>query len=401
MKYAFAALVAVTIVGVAVGWSWQPAYAAESLTTTKMPKTAEPQEDAPGYYKQQQELIWPQPSTSQVPVVASVALATGTIENGLLITNSAGEVQPHLSRTVHTVFDYAVSWDDSARFELSDGNPQTSISVPFATDGPEASTRFFITFPEATKVSGVTFEFDALSKVPTYVRVEGDQYTPQRRILVNGTKFTDSISFPETRVTSLTVTVDHDQPFRVQEVRPTVLSEANEQVRFLAQPNARYILYTDRSEQAPLPIPTEAGALFSRTDAILLTAGKVLPNERYLDGDVDGDGMSDERDNCPTIVNPDQFDKNENGVGDACEDFDLDGVVNAKDNCLEQANRDQADEDGDGIGDACDNLESRMTEQYPWLPWAALGFTGVIIAGLFATALRTHTWTDQVPPPQV
>jgi Tol biopolymer transport system component len=35
--------------------------------------------------------------------------------------------------------------------------------------------------------------------------------------------------------------------------------------------------------------------------------------------DRDGDGVSDDKDNCPDVPNPDQADSNANGVGDACE----------------------------------------------------------------------------------
>ncbi len=35
--------------------------------------------------------------------------------------------------------------------------------------------------------------------------------------------------------------------------------------------------------------------------------------------DVDGDGIEDDDDNCPTVANPDQSDANGNGIGDACE----------------------------------------------------------------------------------
>jgi len=35
--------------------------------------------------------------------------------------------------------------------------------------------------------------------------------------------------------------------------------------------------------------------------------------------DSDGDGITDSKDNCPNVANPDQIDSNKNGIGDACE----------------------------------------------------------------------------------
>jgi hypothetical protein len=58
--------------------------------------------------------------------------------------------------------------------------------------------------------------------------------------------------------------------------------------------------------------------------------------------DSDGDGFSDQDDNCPCAWNPGQGDLDGDAVGDIC------------DNCPTALNPDQTDTDGDGTGNACD-----------------------------------------------
>jgi hypothetical protein len=108
--------------------------------------------------------------------------------------------------------------------------------------------------------------------------------------------------------------------------------------------------------------------------------------------DEDGDGIASRDDNCPIAPNPDQSDLDENAsfdarsfvAGDACdEDMDGDGITNDRDlfprdtdndgrdnevdkdddgddvgddrdNCVLVANRGQKDTDSDGAGDHCD-----------------------------------------------
>jgi MYXO-CTERM domain-containing protein len=71
--------------------------------------------------------------------------------------------------------------------------------------------------------------------------------------------------------------------------------------------------------------------------------------------DSDGDGYADDWDNCPSTVNPDQADADDDETGNMCtDDNDGDGVLDEDDNCPNSANAEQMDTDGDGAGDACD-----------------------------------------------
>jgi hypothetical protein len=69
---------------------------------------------------------------------------------------------------------------------------------------------------------------------------------------------------------------------------------------------------------------------------VFLVAGLALA------ADLDGDGVADDRDNCPAVANPLQYDADGDGVGNMC------------DLCVHTADPDQDDTDEDGVGDLCD-----------------------------------------------
>lgn len=83
-------------------------------------------------------------------------------------------------------------------------------------------------------------------------------------------------------------------------------------------------------------------------------------------GDADGDDVCQASDNCPSVANPDQRDRDDDGEGDACDatpawcddeggDTDGDGWCDQVDNCPDQPNPSQYDGDHDEVGDACDS----------------------------------------------
>lgn len=79
--------------------------------------------------------------------------------------------------------------------------------------------------------------------------------------------------------------------------------------------------------------------------------------------DVDSDGFPDSCDNCSTVPNPLQSNVDDDEMGDVCDpclispinDPDEDGLCANVDNCPFTSNADQIDTDDDGIGNACED----------------------------------------------
>jgi hypothetical protein len=222
-----------------------------------------------------------------------------------------------------------------------------------------------------------------------YAEIDGEQQVllAPTRSYGYGTK----ITFPETTARSWQVYFTYTQPLRIAEASfvpndPKKISQQT--VWFLAQPDETYTLYADAKSPNNLPKPERIQLTDDETIVQVMQPLALMPNPLYVPVDNDEDGVVDEKDNCAHVYNPEQIDLDDNGHGDACEDFDRDGHINSEDNCPNDPNRRQRDEDGDGIGDVCDGEESRLTEKHQWLPWAGLGFALLVLATMFTVVLR-------------
>ncbi len=116
----------------------------------------------------------------------------------------------------------------------------------------------------------------------------------------------------------------------------------------------RDLIRDDRS-----PVRRREGfAAALRLGCVLIALVGGLAGGAALADDLDGDGVPNGLDNCPTVFNPDQADLDGDGTGDACDgcalDADGDLICDDADNCPGAPNPDQANGDGDPAGDACD-----------------------------------------------
>jgi hypothetical protein len=258
---------------------------------------------------------------------------------------------------------------------LADGNIDTTFDFPLLSSGVQKG-KIKIVYAKPLETDSIIFRTTNDSYVPTAFTLVIDG----KRIL--NTMQGGSARFPKMTAQSIEIDFEYTQPIRFTEVGVGFNKEeqVTNTVRFVYQPNVKYMLYLD-SPLGRESIPLPAINLFAKEKELEVKLEGIHKNPLYKDRDTDSDGVIDSIDNCPLQANADQKDSNGNGIGDVCDDYDYDGISTYRDNCPTVANPDQKDTDGDGIGDACDKEESRVTEKYPWMPWVVfIGVLGAVSA---------------------
>ncbi len=129
----------------------------------------------------------------------------------------------------------------------------------------------------------------------------------------------------------------------------------------------------DRRLDMAVPVSLAVSVLLNRGPSPDTDGDGLLdPDDTCTDSDRDGFGDPFQPanacapDNCPSVVNVDQVDSDDDGRGDACDrcprdaadDADRDGACGDADNCPSLGNPDQLDADDDRLGDTCDNCRT-------------------------------------------
>jgi hypothetical protein len=329
------------------------------------------------------------------PTVIEVPFAADFIErfDFAVLDKTTNAFEPHYFKQETLTNEIPVSVSDAPitgsanRMIDKDTRTYADFILPENTQG-----QVQITLSSASPITSsiLTVLLDNNVALPTTVEIRALMDGQNRIVVASRRMDGQTIRFPQTTSSRWQITFTYGQPLRISELRlnqDNAVKSNTRALRFLAQPSHSYRIYfdPDRSVRAPVG---ESGNLVSAQDILVVQAAPSQNNPHYIIADTDSDGVPDISDNCVSVGNTNQQDINNNGRGDACDDFDQDGVINSKDNCPDNPNRDQRDTDSDGVGDVCDKEESRITERYPWIPWVGIGFAAVVLIILLALTAR-------------
>lgn len=331
-----------------------------------------------------------------VPTVVEVPFADEFIErfDFAILDKTTNSFEPHFFKQKIFINEIPVSVDTNPiTFGINrmvDNNVVTfaEFNLP---DNAQGKVQITLSSLKSITSSSLTTLLDNNVALPNSIEIRAEVAGQNRIVVANKRMSQQTIYFPKTNSNVWTITFTFGQPLRISELRlqqDSAVKTNTRALRFLSQPGHSYRIYfdPDRAERAPVG---EAGNLSFSKDVLIIPAVLSQNNPNYIIADVDNDGVPDILDNCISVANLDQLDINNNGRGDVCDDFDQDGISNFKDNCPDNPNRDQKDIDSDGIGDVCDGEESRITEKYPWIPWAGIGFAAVILIILFVLMAKS------------
>jgi hypothetical protein len=289
---------------------------------------------------------------------------------------------------------------------IFDKDTSTSVTVPVKPGNSDSVTTITIRYnqPVTRNIVSLAFAGINLPQGLYQFQVAAKNTQGEFQVLSKSTVHTlrPFNDFPTYTAREWIIIINHSRAFSMMEIdlvdstSPPTTNQT--EISFVVDPGHIYALYTTHDSTSSGcwssgPVPSPNGSLLQ---PITLAESSHLPNPHLNSIDHDNDGVPDKQDNCIYDTNPDQADKNQNGIGDICDDHDLDSMKNASDNCPDVFNPGQKDRDQDRVGDACDSTDDRFDYQYPWLPWLGILVGFVVVIGIHTTTQKSDI--DTVPP---
>ncbi|MDX9912994.1 MAG: thrombospondin type 3 repeat-containing protein [Candidatus Moranbacteria bacterium] len=331
-----------------------------------------------------------------VPTVVEAALEfeNRIMNNVMVVEKDSQKLQPVLVLNKNVIAKNSLSASDSIESKnasvLTNDNLDDFLEYPASNNGNEQKVVINISATEDITTSALTFYLDEFVSLPRSIEIIAVIGGEEKIVLGKSKMNSRTINFPKTTAQEFKLSLNYIQPLRIRELsfnQENLNISQLSSFRFLAQPNKKYEVYFNadryvRAYQGEMP------NLSDSRDVLSIKKTVALSNDVYEKSDADKDGVADEVDNCVRVENSDQEDLNNNGQGDACDDFDRDGVINQNDNCRDLINRDQKDTDLDGVGDVCDEKENRILQNQKWLPLALILFVAAVVGMFFFKTIK-------------
>ncbi len=350
-------------------------------------------EDPRNNYKSVIDVV---PAISTLPTVVEVPLPVDAdyvlvqeITTGDYLSSIIGRRQVTSAATYQADLQTSTDGVRGSLSSLLDKNWDTQIDLLVEGQNREATTNINFNASFSEVVSELQIDYASNSALPSTVALFSLVNGREELVVKKSGYESMRMVFPERYGQSWRVVFTYEEPVRISGIKfgPEKTSSVVNSVRLLAQPEQKYTIYLYPENFVSVTL-RDSGVMYGVEAIAPHYSSAVKNNPLFVESDRDKDTIPDVRDNCPADYNPDQLSSRGGIWGDVCDDFDNDSILNPKDNCPYLPNYNQRDTDSDGIGDECDEGESRLTEQYPWLPWLGIGVTLLVILMLFIFVAR-------------
>jgi len=345
-------------------------------------------------------------NVEQIPILYEIIipknLITSNDGNFYMYNETSSNPQEYSQKIIeNTSPKYAIRDITSSRATsvLSDLNTETYLE--YEINGSNQAI-IGINYEQEVTSDRLVFDLPKNAINPSFVTIktsDSNLGNSSGRIILNRVRVNSNrVNFPSTRSKNWIIEFEYNQPFRLSEIKfETKPENYSYSIKFLAQANEEYALYLNSTYQFVSEFAEKNRVYYydNIESKVKLTLSNLQANYEFNQIDSDFDEVPDKKDNCSTYPNPDQVDLNENGIGDLCEDIDFDGRLSYEDNCPNISNPFQFDEDNDGKGNECDQEESRLPERYPFLPYAGIGISTLVILGLFYVVYKNSKKEEQ------